>query len=211
MKTIEHNIENQRIIFDYRKFLFWEKESALILSDVHVGKITHFIKNGIPLPENSSFSNLKLLKSIISEYQPQKVFFLGDLFHSNYNSEWDEWLSFFKNTSLRFTLIKGNHDQLNHRIEQLNIYKEFFLPPFHFSHFPEFIDGKFNIHGHIHPAYKLTGKGKQVLKLPCFHICKNSLTLPSFGAFTGNHFVRLENTNDQIFILSKNQIFKIKS
>ena len=76
MKTIEHIIKNQKIIFDYRKFLFWEKESTLILSDVHVGKITHFIKNGIPLPENSSFSNLKLFKSIISEYQPQKVFFL---------------------------------------------------------------------------------------------------------------------------------------
>lgn len=211
MKTIEHIIKNQKIIFDYRKFLFWEKESTLILSDVHVGKITHFIKNGIPLPENSSFSNLKLLKSIISEYQPQKVFFLGDLFHSNYNSEWDEWLSFFKKTRTKFTLIKGNHDQLNHRIEQLSILNELFLPPFHFSHFPEFIDGMFNIHGHIHPAYKLTGKGKQVLKLPCFHICKNRLTLPSFGAFTGNHFVRLENSNDQIFILSKKQIFKIKS
>ena len=47
MKSIKKIIHDQTLTFDFRKVVFWKETSSLILSDVHVGKITHFRKNGI--------------------------------------------------------------------------------------------------------------------------------------------------------------------
>ena len=47
MKNIKKIIHDQTLTFDFRKVVFWKETSSLILSDVHVGKITHFRKNGI--------------------------------------------------------------------------------------------------------------------------------------------------------------------
>ena len=55
---------------------------------------------------------------------PKEILFLGDLFHSSYNHEWEEWLDFFNNSKLIFTLILGNHDKINFKIENLNIFKK---------------------------------------------------------------------------------------
>ena len=44
MKSIKKIIHNQTLTFDFRKVVFWKETSSLILSDVHVGKITHFRK-----------------------------------------------------------------------------------------------------------------------------------------------------------------------
>ena len=124
MKKIIKKIRNQTLIFDYRKLVFWVEESILMLSDLHIGKVIHFNKNGISIPKDISFKNLKILKSGIEDYQPKDVLFLGDLFHSSYNSEWDEWIDFFNNSKLRFTLILGNHDQIQFKNHfTLHIYR----------------------------------------------------------------------------------------
>jgi metallophosphoesterase superfamily enzyme len=39
--------------------------------------------------------------------------------------------------------------------------------------------------GHVHPAYRLFGKGRQRLRLPCFYVQAQVSLLPAFGAFTG--------------------------
>lgn len=43
-----------------------------------------------------------------------------------------------------------------------------------FSHEPS-NKGLFNVHGHLHPAIRLKGKGRQKLELPCFLKGKNHL------------------------------------
>ena len=63
MKTITKKINGQTFIFDFRKLVYWEEKSSLILSDVHIGKITHFRKNGISLPSFPALNNLNTLKS----------------------------------------------------------------------------------------------------------------------------------------------------
>ena len=173
MKKIIKKIHNQTLIFDYRKLVFWVEESILILSDLHIGKVIHFNKNGISIPKDISFENLKILKSGIEDYQPKDVLFLGDLFHSSYNSEWDEWIDFFNNSKLRFTLILGNHDQIQFNIDNLNILNKLTKEPFYFTHIPTSKSSNFNISGHIHPAFKIRGKAKQTIKLPCYYLSHN--------------------------------------
>ena len=100
MKSIDKIIHNQTLTFDFRKVVFWKETSSLILSDVHVGKITHFRKNGISIPSFPYSKNLNILKSAIKDYNPKQVVFLGDLFHSDYNLEWEEWLTFFRTSKI---------------------------------------------------------------------------------------------------------------
>ena len=209
MKKIIKKIRNQTLIFDYRKLVFWVEESILILSDLHIGKVIHFNKNGISIPKDISFKNLKILKSGIEDYQPKDVLFLGDLFHSSYNSEWDEWIDFFNNSKLRFTLILGNHDQIQFNIDNLNILNKLTKEPFYFTHIPTSKSSNFNISGHIHPAFKIRGKARQTIKLPCYYLSHNQLILPSFGQFTGSHIIDFHSIRDEILVVSKNQIFKI--
>ena len=209
MKKIIKKIHNPTLIFDYRKLVFWVEESILILSDLHIGKVIHFNKNGISIPKDISFENLKILKSGIEDYQPKDVLFLGDLFHSSYNSEWDEWIDFFNNSKLRFTLILGNHDQIQFNIDNLNILNKLTKEPFYFTHIPTSKSSNFNISGHIHPAFKIRGKAKQTIKLPCYYLSHNQLILPSFGQFTGSHIIDFHSIRDEILVVSKNQIFKI--
>ena len=209
MKKIIKKIHNQTLILDYRKLVFWVEESILILSDLHIGKIIHFNKNGISIPKDISFKNLKILKSGIEDYQPNDVLFLGDLFHSSYNSEWDEWIDFFNNSKLRFTLILGNHDQIQFNIDNLNILNKLTKEPFYFTHIPTSKSSNFNISGHIHPAFKIRGKAKQTIKLPCYYLSHNQLILPSFGQFTGSHIIDFQSIKDEILVVSKNQIFKV--
>ena len=209
MKKIIKKIRNQTLIFDYRKLVFWVEESILMLSDLHIGKVIHFNKNGISIPKDISFKNLKILKSGIEDYQPKDVLFLGDLFHSSYNSEWDEWIDFFNNSKLRFTLILGNHDQIQFNIDNLNILNKLTKEPFYFTHIPTSKSSNFNISGHIHPAFKIRGKARQTIKLPCYYLSHNQLILPSFGQFTGSHIIDFHSIRDEILLVSKNQIFKI--
>ena len=209
MNKVVKKINNQTLIFDYRKFVFWVEESIILLSDLHIGKVSHFNKNGIFVHKDVSFENLKILKSGIQDYSPKEILFLGDLFHSSYNHEWEEWLDFFNNSKLIFTLILGNHDKINFKIENLNIFKNLIKGPFYFSHIPSTQRPIFNICGHIHPAFKIRGKARQSIKLPCYYLTLNQLILPSFGQFTGSHIIDLKSTKDEILVVSKNQIFKV--
>ena len=211
MKSIKKIIHDQTLTFDFRKVVFWKETSSLILSDLHVGKITHFRKNGISLPSFHSLNNLNILKSAIVDYNPKQVIFLGDLFHSDYNLEWEEWLTFFKTSNITFKLIIGNHDSINFKIKNLNILKYWNVSPFYFSHYPLKESKIFNLCGHIHPSFLLKGKGKQQIKLPCFYISKENLIFPSFGEFTGTHNIKLENNSDEIILISKNDLFYLDS
>jgi metallophosphoesterase superfamily enzyme len=66
------------------------------------------------------------------------------------------------------------------------------LGPFALQHEPEPCPGRHVLAGHVHPVYRLRGKGRQSLRLPCFQLGSEVSLLPAFGAFTGGHEVRRE-------------------
>lgn len=82
---------NQNLILHPKKAIFWEEERALIISDLHIGKVGHFRKAGIAIPKLMEQEELALLSDLIHEFKPSKLIFLGDLFHSDMNNDWN-WL-----------------------------------------------------------------------------------------------------------------------
>ena len=211
MKQIKKKIKGQQFIFDYRKAIYWEDTSSLILSDVHVGKLNHFQKNGIAIPSDGSRNNLINIKSLVNEDDPDQVYILGDLFHSSYNKEWDDWLVYFSKSNTKFALILGNHDQNDSKKlwnSNITVVDQLTKGPFLFTHYPQHEIDQFNICGHVHPAVKLRGLGRQYMKLNCFYISDNQLILPAFGIFTGSHILK-PNKTDHVICLTSDGLFEL--
>lgn len=172
--------------------IWWEQKRILFISDLHYGKAAHFRKSGIPIPEPIHEKDLLRLNQLFSKYFPQEVYFLGDLFHSDWNLSWDELMNFLRGYPyINFHLVKGNHDVLpSFRYENSPIqldHQPVFIDSLVLSHEPlaSIEDGFLNLCGHIHPGVRLRGMGRQSLRVPCFYKIENQLILPAFGEFTG--------------------------
>ena len=184
----------------------------MLISDAHLGKITHFRKAGIGVPSNASTGNYKRLRHLLDKYVPESLIFLGDLFHSTYNHEWLFFSELRKTYShVSFELILGNHDILDserYTDAELKISSEKHIGPFLLTHHPCIHKELFNLCGHIHPAIRIRGKGRQSIRIPCFYFTENQGVLPAFGTFTGSHLLKLQNAN-RVFGIADNSVIKI--
>ncbi|MEO0580885.1 MAG: hypothetical protein AAF135_01565 [Bacteroidota bacterium] len=72
-----------------QKAIFLPQRSALLLADLHIGKSGHFRQHGIPVSSGVMNQDLSQLDRLYQTYQPDTTYFMGDLFHSSYNKEWE--------------------------------------------------------------------------------------------------------------------------
>jgi len=207
---------NQSLLLSPEKALFWEEEKTLVVSDVHLGKSGHFRKHGIAVPQQVNSGNLDRLSLLISQTRPNRLIFLGDLFHSDYNREWSEFVRWRWNYSeLTFCLTTGNHDILNRQqYEALDLVltEQLIHPPFLFRHEPVtdlFENELYPVCGHIHPAVTLRGKGRQTMTLPCFCFSTSHALLPAFGNFTGTYKIKPEK-HSSVFAVSGSKMIALK-
>lgn len=170
-------------------FAEWKEENTVFIADVHLGKIEHFRRAGIGLPAQAGDDTFQRLTSVMQAMHPKKLFFLGDLFHSDFNADFPrfaEWRKQFPETDV--CLIPGNHDQAgkNH-LHQLGIaiQEPHAYGPFFLRHEPGDTTNGFLLCGHLHPGVSLSGRGRQHIRMPAFWQMANALCLPAFGTFTG--------------------------
>lgn len=207
---------DQDLLLLPQKAIYWKQENALIATDVHFGKVGHFRKAGIAIPRNMEQQDLSMLSDLIYEHQPDKIFFLGDLFHSDMNNDWD-WFVLWRSQfpKLQIILIKGNHDIINDsHYTKLGIvlHKQLAIGPFLMLHHPlasptEKADG-YVLCGHIHPGVSLVGRGRQSVTLPCFAFGKHQAILPSFGSFTGKVAI-ISRKTDHVFGVLKDKVIAL--
>ncbi|HEY1025356.1 MAG TPA: ligase-associated DNA damage response endonuclease PdeM [Sphingobacteriaceae bacterium] len=204
---LEYECMGENLMLLAAKAMFWQARRTLLVADVHLGKVGHFRKAGIAIPKAMEQEDLAALSDLIAEYHPLRILFLGDLFHSSMNNDWDWfvlWRDMFQDIDM--VLVRGNHDIIHDRFyRQLNfkLFDTLAEGPFLFSHEPlteQELAGanKYVISGHIHPGVKLRGKGRQSVTLPCFFFGKRQAVLPSFGKFTGRYRIR-HSEDDKVF------------
>ena len=173
------------------KALYKEDERLLIIADVHLGKASHFRKEGISIPAEAQSADYINLEKLFNKVRPLKVYFLGDLFHSTYNRDWNYFCELIAQfPSISFTLIKGNHDIIDHKKFKeicIDVTDSIEDKAFIYSH--DILKtgdvGRVNIVGHVHPGIVLSGMGRQSVKLPCFYITESLVIVPAFGVLTG--------------------------
>jgi len=187
-------IKDENFIMHASGVLFWEAQSMLLISDVHLGKVSHFRKFGAAVPQKAIQKNFELLNEAVAFFKPNTIVFMGDLFHSSLNKEWELFKEWRENVTAKIILVSGNHDiisPLKYEDLRIIVVLELKLKGFLLTHHPEEREGQFNFAGHIHPAIKLTGLGRQSVRLPCFFKKKNQMILPAFGEFTGTYTMNL--------------------
>lgn len=194
------------------KAIYMPDHDTLIISDLHFGKIEHFRKNGIGLPPNAARKDIKKLEHLILSINPAEIVFLGDLFHSDYNNAWQSFQDMLSRFSDKvFHLVMGNHDILEEDLYQgMKITYHLDIENLVLTHEPmdEIMEGKYNLCGHIHPGVKLSGKGKQSMRIPCFFFGTHTGILPSFGTFTGTHVLKPIKT-DRIFVVQEDLVMEV--
>ena len=205
------NIKSQNFTLHPSGCLFWDERKILLISDVHIGKVAHFRKHGMAIPNRAVFENFEKLTAVLELFNPEVIIFLGDLFHSKINNEWNLFENWVKPISPKIILVEGNHDIIarqNYIDLNIELFSELVIDDFLFTHYPTEKEGLFNFCGHIHPGIKLKGVGKQYLSLACFFKKPLQIILPAFGEFTGNYYLK-PTENDMVYAITKDEVFEV--
>lgn len=185
--------------------VWWPEQSMLVVSDLHLAKAEHFRSKGLSVPPTVDLQTLSVLTGLTRRFQPSVLVFLGDLFHSAPNRAWGDFQSWMNDELAHGLkeawLIRGNHDRAHDETYQnmgVGVIDAWEGDGVVLTHEPDdTIPKGTHIHlcGHVHPAVRLRGSGRQSERVPCFLETSTGceagwrLTLPAFGAFTGMHVV----------------------
>lgn len=208
-KTV--SINDQDFVLHPTGAVFWPRQNVLLISDVHLGKVMHFRKHGVAVPQHSVAKNFEQLDRAVDYFVPEKIVFLGDLFHSKKNSEWELFADWVSRTDAKMALVAGNHDVIDpkhYRNLEIEICSELIVGNFLLTHHPEIREGFFNFSGHIHPGIELRGLGRQFLKLPCFFQKPDQMILPAFGEFTGKYYL-IPEEHDCVYAIANEEVIVI--
>lgn len=207
-------IRGEELILDKERAIYFPNEKLLAISDLHLGKAAHFRKAGLAIPTTVSKSDLLRLEHLLLKYQPKELLINGDMFHSDYNLEIEEFAKWKESfNDVKFLLVKGNHDKQKKEI-YTDLTIEVHEPTYNSANFcfihdvAECNSNLYSIGGHIHPGISIFNKAKQRLKFPCFYFNETHAILPAFSTFTGLQLLRpLE--NDQVFAITPTKVVKV--
>lgn len=168
--------------------LFWPRESALLVADLHLEKASFFAARGQMLPPYDSRDTLERVALAMRETGARRVYCLGDNFHDSKGAARLEPHAAGMLAALvrvaEWVWITGNHDHdladplggtladelaiggvaLRHRARQGVLEPE--------------------LSGHFHPKLVVHARGRRIAR-PCAVRSENRMILPAFGTLTG--------------------------
>ena len=198
------------------KAAYWPEQKTLLIADAHFGKAAAYRALGQPVPRGTTAANLQKLDRLLASHDCRQIIFLGDFLHGPGSGQAtlkaiSAWR--VRHPDIQCILIRGNHDtRAGDPAPELriNIVDEpYQLGPFALCHTPTKHPTHHVIAGHVHPAYRLAGRAKQSLTLPCFSSSEGITLLPSFGGFTGGYVINYAE-GDQVFVTNEEFVWQIK-
>lgn len=198
-----------------QRAVWWGSAKTLFIADLHFGKEATFRAAGMPVPDQTE-QLLRRLSWLVEQYDPARLIVLGDLIHSRRGrcDQTFDLIAAWRRTvsDLAIELIRGNHDEASgDPPEDWQIVcraEPFFFQPFALSHYPEAALDLPGLAGHLHPAVRLTGRGRDTLKLPCFLLRREVLILPAFSEFVDGASLKLLD-GDRVFGICDNAVHEL--
>lgn len=196
---------------------FWPRTQTLVLADPHFGKAATFRRAGIPVPAGSTARNLETLDRALEQTQARRLVIVGDLFHARPAAE-DGTLEQIgawrmRHATVEVVLVTGNHDKhagappTDWGFELVG--ERWSAGGIDFCHLPDdATPGRATVAGHVHPVVTLRDPTVGRLRLPCFHLTADRLTLPAFGVFTGGHAIGAQEAG-RIFACGEGAVLEI--
>lgn len=172
--------------------IYIEKIEAVALADLHLGYEGIMAEHGVFVPKVQFKKEMKAVKKVLEEKEPERVIINGDLKHEFSETSYHEFrevnamLAYLKEAVKEVLLVKGNHDNFLQRIAFRNgieLFDELELGRYTFIHghvLPK-KHKKFLIIGHEHPAIALYDEIGAKEKINCFLYGSSILVLPAFS------------------------------
>ncbi len=166
--------------------LHWPAESALLVADLHLEKLSSFARRGSLLPPYDTGLTLRRLEADLAATGATEIIALGDSFHRDEGSSTllaaDRLRLMALLGKARWTWISGNHDPAPHALGGACV-TELERAGLTLTHQPRQATGL--IAGHLHPAAHLAINGRSVRR-PCFVHDGRIMVLPAYGSATGS-------------------------
>jgi uncharacterized protein len=211
-------LAGEEVLLLPERAIYWPRSATLLLADPHWGKAAAFRAAGVPVPETTTLAGLQRLEALVETHRPSRIVFLGDYLHAREGRvagtlrmlrEWGE-----RHRAVEQVLVRGNHDRgAGDPPPELGVHcvsEPLRDSPFVLRHHPARDPEGFVMAGHLHPAVRLIGRGRQRERLPCFWIAAGTVVLPSFGEFTGTSDVHPA-PEDTVFVVAGGSVIRVGS
>src|SRR2546423_10669734 len=158
------DVADVTLIADLSGALFWEEQSLLVVSDLHLEKGSSFAARGVLLPPYDTAATLGRLAAVIARHDPRMVIALGDSFHDRRAherlSETDRDTITALQARRDWIWISGNHDPALPSDLGGVVASEVCIGKIAFRHEPTGALGE--IAGHLHPKARVATRGRSM-------------------------------------------------
>ena len=173
--------------------LYWPRERALLVADLHLEKASFYARHGQMLPPYDSRETLERRALAIRETGARRVFTLGDNFHDSAGAERLEPHAAGMLAALTratdWVWITGNHDAAMEARAGGELAVELEVAGFVLRHQAKAGEMRPELSGHYHPRLQVTVRERHIRR-PCAVVSAGAegggrMILPAFGALTG--------------------------
>jgi len=170
--------------------LYWPRERALLVADLHLEKASFFATHGQFLPPYDSRETLERLALAIRDTGARRVLCLGDNFHDAAGVErLEPHAAGMLDALTRATdwvWLTGNHDEKGGeaRPQGGTALAELEIAGIILRHQATPGESRPELSGHYHPRLQLRVQRRHIRR-PCAVVSEKRMILPAFGALTG--------------------------
>lgn len=177
--------------------LFWPRENALLVADLHLEKASFYARTGQLLPPYDSRETLERLAAAVKAMGARRVYTLGDNFHDAEGAMRLEphaaGMLDALTGALDWVWITGNHDEGQDSSGRAacggTFVDELEIAGIVLRHQARAGESRPELSGHFHPRVQLTVHRK-FIRRPCAVISSDAdrsgrMILPAFGSLTG--------------------------
>ncbi|MEZ5680533.1 MAG: ligase-associated DNA damage response endonuclease PdeM [Erythrobacter sp.] len=177
--------------------LYWPRENALLVADLHLEKGSFFARHGQMVPPYDSRETLERVALAIRETGARRVITLGDNFHDSQGSERLEphaaGMLDALTRAVDWVWITGNHDPHMEARCGGTLAEELEVGGVVLRHQAKRGETRPELSGHYHPRLQIKVRDRSIRR-PCAVVSANEgvdgrpggrMILPAFGAYTG--------------------------
>ena len=173
--------------------LYWPRENALLVADLHLEKASWYATHGQLLPPYDSRETLERVASAIRQTGARRVYTLGDNFHDSCGTERLEphaqGMLAALTRATDWVWITGNHDASMEAATGGTLADELEIAGLILRHRAKRGETRPELSGHYHPRLQLTVRDRSIRR-PCAVVSTDArgsgrMILPAFGALTG--------------------------
>lgn len=183
---VPFSFAGEELLLTAGQALYWPRERALLVADLHLEKASFYARFGQMLPPYDSRETLGRLADAVRQTGARRIFCLGDNFHDRAGPErLEPHAAGMLDALTRATdwvWISGNHDQ--GEVPSGTAVDELEVAGLMLRHEALAGETRPELSGHFHPKLKVTARGRRLVR-PCAVASERKLILPAFGALTG--------------------------